>query len=337
MSGNRRVVLRSRPDPAPSVENFAVESAPAPEPGPGEVLVKVSHLSVDPAMRGWIAAVRNYSEPVPIGGVMRGVGVGTVVESLDPGFVPGDAVYGWFGWQEMATAEAKAVRRLDLGFAPAPAYLGVLGMNGPTAWYGMTEICRPKPGDTVVVSTAAGAVGSAAGQIARLKGASRIVGITGSAEKARLCREVFGFDEVIDYRATPDLGAALSAACPEGIDVYYDNVGGATLDAVLARLRVGARIAICGTISVNFNAPTPPMGPRVERALLVSRARIEGFVIMDHEHRIPEAIAELGPWVRDGRLRYREDVVDGLERAPEALLRVLRGENLGKQLVRLVA
>ncbi len=330
---NRQVLLKSNPATLPTLDNFELCSAPIPVPGPGQFLSQNLFLGIDPAMRGWINAARNYAEPVKVGSVMRSRAISRVTQSNHPDYKPGDHLYGLFGWQEWAVSDGSNVwRRVDPEAAPLSAYLGVLGMTGFTAWYGMLKIGEPKPGETVVVSTAAGSVGSAAGQIAKLKGC-RTVGLTGSDEKAQLCREVFGYDTVINYKTCGDIAAALKAACPNGIDVYFDNVGGATLDAVLPQLNTHGRVAICGTISMPTG--TAPTGPRVERSVLVARARVQGFIILDHFDLFETAVADLLAWRREGKLRDREDIMDGLENAPAALLRVLSGANLGRQIVRI--
>jgi len=284
-------------------------------------------------MRGWVSAVANYSTPVGIGEVMRSFAAGTVVASRHPGYAEGEAVMGMFGWQDYAASDGsnvtRKVRETDL---PLSLSLGVLGLNGVTAYFGLLDLGQPRPGDTVVVSTAAGAVGSAVGQIAKLSGC-RTVGITGGPVKTALCRDVFGYDEAIDYKVG-NVAAALAAACPRGVDVYFDNTAGAISDAVLAQLAVGARIVICGTASVASWDP-PPLGPRVERYILVKRARMSGLLVFDYAHRYEEAVARLADWVRDGRLRYREDIVDGIEHCPGAIAELYRGENLGKRLIRL--
>jgi NADPH-dependent curcumin reductase CurA len=329
---NHQVVLKSRPATLPTLENFAAQTTPIPKPGPGQFLIRNIYLGIDPAMRGWISASRSYTQPVELGAVMRSRAVGRVVESNHSDYKVGDYLYGLFGWQEWAVSDGSNVwRRVDPRAASLTTYLGVLGMTGFTAWYGMLKIGEPKPGETVVVSTAAGSVGSVAGQIAKLKGC-RTVGITGSDEKARLCREEFGYDEVINYKTCGDMAAALKAACPKGIDIYFDNVGGTTLDSVLGQINTHARVAICGTISVPTG--TNPTGPRIERAILINRARVQGFIILDHFNLFEEAVRDLTAWRRDGKLRHREDFVDGVDKAPAALLRVLSGENLGRQLVR---
>jgi NADPH-dependent curcumin reductase CurA len=330
---NRQVRLKARPTGIPEAFHFEIVEAPVPEPTEGQVLVRNIYLSVDPAMRGWVNAAANYSEPVAIGAVMRSLATGRVEASRHPDFRAGDIVTGWFGWQDYAAVEAKAVdrkvRETDL---PMSTSLGALGLNGVTAYFGLLDVGQPKAGETVVVSTAAGAVGSCVGQIAKLMGC-RSVGIAGGAEKVRLCREAFGFDAAIDYKSA-DLDAELAGACPQGADVYFDNTAGRVSDAVHRHLRVGARVVICGTASIASWDP-PPEGPRVERHLLVKRARMQGFVVLDYKPRYPEAIAALAQWIREGRLRYREDILDGIEQAPGAIAGLYRGENLGKRLIRI--
>ncbi len=308
--------------------------ASLPEVGPGQILIRNEYLSVEPAMRGWVNAAANYSTPVGIGEVMRAFSVGKVLVSRHRDYAEGDSVVGMLGWQEYALSDGRSVgRKIEETDLPISLALGVLGLNGVTAYLALTEVGQPRPGDTVVVSTAAGAVGSAVGQIAKLMGC-RTVGIAGGPAKTKLCREAFGYDVAIDYKAADDLSAALSAACPRGIDVYFDNTAGVISDAVLAQLSVGARVVICGTASVASWDP-PPLGPRVERHLLVKRARMAGFLVFDYQHRHDEAIRRLATWVRDGRLRYREDVSDGIESCRGAIAELYRGENLGKRLVRL--
>ncbi len=331
---NRQVRLKSRPAGIPQAENFEIAAAPLPEPKAGEFVVRNRYLSVDPAMRGWVSAVANYAKPVGLGEVMRARAVGEIVASRHPEYRVGETVVGWLGWQDYALSDGSGIiRRVHETDLPLSAALGVLGMNGVTAYFGLLEVGQPKPGETVVVSTAAGSVGSAVGQIAKLRGC-RAVGIAGGAEKTRMCREEFGYDAAIDYKAAADLDAALAAACPAGINVYFDNTSGAISDAVLRRINKRARIVICGTAALSSWDPWPA-GPRVERHLLVKSARMEGFLVFDYEDRSEEAVAQLAQWVRDGRLRYREDVLDGLEAAPDAIAGLYRGDNLGKRLIRL--
>jgi len=330
---NRQVRLKARPDSIPQAEHFELATAPVPDLQDGEILVRNDFLSVDPAMRGWVSAVANYSTPVGIGAVMRSFAAGAVIASRHAGYAVGDRVMGMLGWQEYAVSDGsqitRKVRETDL---PLSTSLGVLGLNGVTAYFALLDVGEPRPGDTVVVSTAAGAVGATVGQIAKLV-SCRTVGIAGGATKVALCRDEFGFDAAVDYKAG-NLDAALADACPRGIDVYFDNTAGPISDAVLRHLAVGARVVICGTASVASWDP-PPTGPRVERHLLVKRARMQGFIVFDYQHRYEEAVGRLADWVRAGKLRYREDILDGIEHAPGAIAGLYRGENLGKRLIRL--
>ena len=330
---NRQVILASRPEGIPEARHFRIVASPRPERRAGQVLVRNEWLSVEPAMRGWVSAVANYAEPVPVGGVMRAFAAGRVAASDDPSWPVGTPVTGMFGWQEWAAVEPGAIqRRVTETDLPLSTSLGVLGINGVTAHVGLLRIGEPKPGETVVVSTAAGAVGSCVGQIAKLRGC-RTVGIAGGEAKRRLCLDTFGYDAAVDYKAA-DWAARLAEACAGGVDVYFDNTAGAISDAVLAHLNVGARVVVCGTASVASWSP-PPLGPRVERHLLVKRARMQGFVVFDHAADEPVARAELAAWLRAGRLRYLEDVLQGIEAAPDAIAGLYRGENLGKRLIRL--
>jgi NADPH-dependent curcumin reductase CurA len=329
---NRQILLTSRPQRLPSESNYAMTDAAMPTPGDGEVLARTLILSIDPAMRGWVIEAPNYSPPVPVGEVMRSFGVAQIVDSRSSSFNVGDIVAGMTGWQEYCVLnDATIQRRIDPKLAPISTALGVLGVTGLTAYLGMIEIGQPVPGATAVVSTAAGSVGSAAGQLAALKGA-RTVGLTGTDEKVRLCLEEFGFDACINYRTSKDLAGELAAACPDGIDIFFDSVGGEMLDAVLEQINIGARIAICGTISMVGN--DIPMGRRVERKLLVQRALMKGFLASDHYDRADEIAEEMAEWVNSGQLRYREEVSPRLDDAPAALVRMLAGENLGKSIVR---
>ena len=333
---NRQVRLRARPADIPQAEHFVLAEAAVPDPGDGEIVVRNQFLSVEPAMRGWVSAVANYSAPVGLGEVMRAFASGEVIASRHRDFAPGDKVSGLFGWQDYAVVTAAAVtRKVTETDLPLSLSLGVLGLNGVTAYFGLTEIGEPRAGDTVVVSTAAGAVGSAVGQIARIAGC-RTVGIAGGAAKVAQCRDAFGFDAAIDYKAAGDLGAAIAAACPDGVDIYFDNTAGRVSDAVLPHLAVRARVVICGTASVS-SWETWPSGPRVERHLLVKRARMQGLLVFDYQARYGEAIARLATWVREGRLAYAEDILDGIEAAPDAIAGLYRGENQGKRLIRLHA
>jgi NADPH-dependent curcumin reductase len=330
---NQVVILRSRPTGIAQAEHFTIETVPVAAPEAGQILVRNIFLSVEPAMRGWIADAGNYSDPVPIGSVMRALAAGYVAASRHPDYREGDAVAGWFGWQTHATVKAEAVIRkvkeLDL---PLSLSLGVLGINGVTAHLALTLIGEPKSGETVLVSTAAGAVGSAVGQIAKIFGC-RTVGVAGGTRKATLCVEEFGYDTALDYQKN-DLESSIAAACPEGINIYHDNTAGAISDVAYRHLARGARVVVCGTASVPSWSDWPS-GPRVERHLLVKRARMQGFVIFDHMDLYESSVAQLADWVRANKLRYREDILEGIEACPDALAGLYRGENLGKRLIRL--
>jgi len=330
---NRQVLLKSRPTGIPQAEHFEITERPAPELREGQILVRNQFLSVEPAMRGWVNAAANYSTPVGIGEVMRSIAAGTVIASKNPKFAEGDRVMGMFGWQDFAAADASAVtRKVKENDLPLSLSLGVLGLNGVTAYFALLDVGRPRPGDTVAVSTAAGSVGSAVGQIAKIAGC-RTVGIAGGPVKAKLCTEAFGYDAAIDYKE-PRLAEALAAACPRGVNVYFDNTSGPISDTVMTQLALNARVVICGTASI-ANWDPPPMGPRVERHLLVKRAQMGGFIVFDYQHRYEEAVTQLAAWIREGRLSYREDILEGIDACPDAIASLYRGENLGKRLVRL--
>ena len=330
---NLQVRLKSRPDGIPQADNFEIVEVPEPEPHDNQILVRNRFLSVDPAMRGWISTVANYAQPVGIGEVMRSFAAGEVIESRHPNYARGDQVVGMLGWQtHAAVSPATITRKVTEHDVPLSASLHVLGLTGLTAYFGLLDIGQPEEGNTVVVSTAAGSVGSFVGQIAAIRHC-RTVGITGGAAKAELCRTRFGYDAVIDYKATADLDTALAEAAPRGVDIYFDNTSGRISDAVLRHLAVGARVVICGTVSQPSWDPWPA-GPRVERHLLVKRARMQGFVVLDYEHRYDEALEQLAHWVRQERLRYEEEILDGIEQAPAAIARLYRGDNMGKLLIR---
>jgi len=340
---SRRIVLAGRPEGGRvTAELFRLEEGPRPAPGDGEVLLRVLYLSLDPAMRGWISETPNYRDPVAVGEVMPGFAVAEVAASKHPDYAGGELVAARAGWRDWAALEAGAIdRKIDPAVAPVTTALHVLGHTGFTAYLGLMEAGQPKAGETVAVSTAAGAVGSMVGQIARLKGC-RPVGITGSDEKVMACLKRFGYEAAVNYKTHPPvdaLAAALGEVAPEGIDVYFDNVGGEVSDAVLAHLNVGARVVVCGTMGIRDVAPGEPQppGPRVNRTLLIKRARMQGFLFFDYVERMPEAIAELAAWVRDGKLAYAEEIVDGLEAAPAALVHLLAGRNKGKMIVRVGA
>lgn len=331
---NRRVRLKSRPVGIPQREHFEFDEHRVYGAEEGHILVRNIYVSVDPAMRGWTNAVGNYSKPVGIGEVMRAAAVGQVIESRDARYVEGDIVLGMFGWQEYAQVPAEMVeRKITTSDLPISTALGVLGHTGMTAYFALLDVGQPRQGDTVLVSTAAGSVGSCAGQIAKIHGC-RTVGITGGPVKAALCRDEFGYDAVVDYKSTSDLAAAIAVECPDGVDVYFDNTAGPISDAAMQHLAIGARVVVCGTASIPNWDPIP-LGPRVERHLLVKRARMEGFLLYDYADRYDEAERQLAQWVRDGRLRHREDILDGLEHAPGAIAGLYQGDNLGKRLIRL--
>lgn len=329
---NLQIRLAARPKGLPQESDFQRVEQPVPQPGDGEVLVRNILLSLDPAMRGWMNDVRSYVPPIGLGEVMRGLTVAEVVESRLPGFAPGDLVSGVFGWQRYAVAKARDLSRIPPGIPPAVA-LGPLGFTGLTAYFGLLDVGQLKADETVLVSGAAGAVGSIVGQIAKLKDC-RVVGIAGTDEKCRWLTDELGFDAAINYRTAKDLHEEIRRACPKGINVYFDNVGGEILDTALRSLALHARVVICGAIS-QYNATEPPKGPANYLSLLVQRARMEGFVILDFQARFAEAQAELGRWLAEGKLHYREDVVEGLENAPKALLRLFDGSNTGKLMVKI--
>jgi NADPH-dependent curcumin reductase CurA len=331
MTQNLKILLRARPTGQPTPDIFQVASGLIPDPGEGEVLLRSIYLSLDPAMRGWMNEGKSYIAPVELGAVMRGMVLAEVVTSRDPRFVAGDVVEGTLGWQQYGVLPGKSLQKVPPGL-PLPTILGVLGATGLTAYFGLLDVGQPKAGQTVVVSGAAGAVGSVVGQIAKLLGC-RVVGIAGSAEKCRWLHEDLGFDVALDYKTTPDLAKALRAACPSGIDVYFDNVGGDILDAALRNLARGARVVICGAIS-QYNAGSALKGPSNYLSLLVNRARMEGFVVFDYAARYGEARTQLAAWLAEGKLQHREEIVDGLENAPAALLRLFDGSNTGKLMVR---
>jgi NADPH-dependent curcumin reductase CurA len=332
---NRQVRLAARPVGLPKRSDWNYTEEELREPADGEFAVKVSHLSLDPAMRGWMNEGKSYIRPVEIGEVMRAGGAGRVVSSKHPQFKVGDEVAGSFGVQEYAISDGKGVRKVDTRFAPLTTYLGVLGAPGMTAYFGLLDIGKPQPGQTVVVSGAAGAVGGVVGQIAKIKGC-RVVGIAGGADKCRYLIEKLGFDAWIDYKGE-DVKAALKAHCPKGIDIYFDNVGGDILDAALTRLALHARVVICGAIS-QYNNTAPPKGPANYLSLLVNRATMTGMVVFDYADRYAEAGREMAQWIAEGKLVAKEDVVEGgIDAFPEALLKLFKGENFGKLVLALPA
>ncbi|KIL05178.1 NADP-dependent oxidoreductase [Stutzerimonas stutzeri] len=328
---NQQYLLATRPVGAPNRDTFELVETDLREPGPGEVLVKVKYLSIDPAMRGWMNDAKSYIPPVGIGEVMRALGVGEVVASQHPGFAVGDHVNGALGVQRYFLGEPKGFYKVDPQQAPLPRYLSALGMTGMTAYFALLAVGQPKAGETVVLSGAAGAVGSVAGQIAKLKGC-RVIGIAGGADKCRFLIDELGFDGAIDYKHE-DVAAGLKRECPKGVDVYFDNVGGDILDAVLGRISVGARVVICGAIS-QYNNKEAIKGPSNYLSLLVNRARMEGMVVTDYVQRYPEALREMAGWLASGQLKSREDIVEGLETFPDTLMKLFTGENFGKLILK---
>ncbi|MBM3585457.1 MAG: NADP-dependent oxidoreductase [Alphaproteobacteria bacterium] len=323
--------LARRPVGMAQEADFTLAEADLTAPREGEALVRTIYLSVDPYMRGRISEGPSYASPVPIGGVMVGGTVGQVLASRDPDIKDGDLVVGYWGWQDHAVVKARGLTKLDPKDAPISTAVGVLGMPGRTAYFGLLDVGLPRPGDTVFVSGAAGAVGATVGQIARITGCTA-VGSAGGGAKIAYLKEI-GFDGTLDYKAENDLRAALDRACPKGIDVYFDNVGGALTDAVLERINLGARVVICGQIA-GYNERGKEQGPRNLWQLIVKRARIQGMLVSDFDHRADEANTRLRQWIREGRIKYRETVVDGLENAPKAFIGLFTGANIGKQLVR---
>lgn len=330
---NRQIILLNRPAGAPAESDFKLVETPAPVPKEGEVLVRALYLSLDPYMRGRMSERASYARPVALGEVMTGGVVGRVVASRNAGFREGDIVEGILGWQDYAVSNGKGLRKIDPRLAPISTALGVLGMPGLTAYFALLELGKPKGGETVVVSAASGAVGGIVGQIAKIMG-SRAVGTAGSAAKCRYCLDELGYDACIDYRASKDIAADLKRAAPDGIDVYFDNVGGAVSDAVFPLLNLRARVVVCGQIS-QYNLDKPELGPRLLWHLIRTRARVEGFLVWDYAERYGEGLAQLAAWIKDGRIKYKEDITPGLEQAPLKLIGLLKGENFGKALVKI--
>ncbi|QLK24747.1 NADP-dependent oxidoreductase [Natrinema zhouii] len=332
MATTRQWQLASRPVGEPTAENFDLVTVDRPEPDDGEVLVKTLYQSVDPYMRGRMRDAESYAEPWDVGDPMEAGVVGEVLESEADEFAAGDVVTGNLLWAEHAVADADELQPVNPDLGPISTALGVLGMPGVTAFWGLLDVGDPNPGDTVVVSAAAGAVGSVVGQLARISGA-RVVGTAGSDEKTEWLTEELGFDAAINYKETDDLGSAMAEACPDGIDVYFDNVGGPITDAVWPRLNVHSRVAVCGQIAL-YNETEVPTGPRKLAKLIETRAKVEGLLVGDYQDRWGEALERLSTFVQEDEIRYRENVVEGFENAPDAFLGLFEGENIGKQLVK---
>lgn len=338
MPTNRRQLLDNRPEGEAVASNFKLVTAQTPPLKDNQVLVRHHYLSLDPYMRGRMNDAKSYAQPQPLGQVMQGGTAGEVVESRHPKYAVGDKVVGFGGWQEYSVVDASqpgALKKVDTTHVPLSHYLGAVGMPGVTAWYGLVKIIAPKAGETLVVTAAAGAVGSAFGALAKARGC-RVVGIAGGADKCRYVKDELGFDACIDYRQHPDvksMSAALKEACPDGIDGYFENVGGYIFDAVLLRANAFARIALCGMIAGYDGQPLPLANPAL---FLINRIKLEGFIVSEHMEVWPEALAELGQLVASGKLRPRESVAQGIEAAPEAFLGLLKGKNFGKQLVKLI-
>ncbi|RPH65529.1 MAG: NADP-dependent oxidoreductase [Burkholderiales bacterium] len=328
---NRQILLASRPQGEVAPQNFRLVDTAIPEVGPGEVLVRNHYVSLDPYMRGRMDDAKSYAASQPLDAVMIGGTAGEVVESRNPKFAIGDQVIGMLGWQLYGKSDGRGLYKVDTTRVPLTAYLGCVGMPGVTGWYGLNRIIAPKAGETVVVSAASGAVGSVVGQLARRKGC-RVVGVAGGGQKCRIVTDEFGFDACVDYKAG-NLYADLRAATPDGIDGYFDNVGGETLDAVLRRMNAFGRVAVCGLIAA-YDGKAMPL--HNFRSVLVNRLRIEGFIVSEHMDAWPEALRELGQLAATGELKYRETIAQGLDAAPEAFIGLLKGRNVGKQLVKLI-
>ncbi|MCY8522085.1 NADP-dependent oxidoreductase [Bacillus atrophaeus] len=330
----QQIQLARRPQGVPKHEDFRFETISVPEPKQGEVLVKTLYVSVDPYMRGRMQNTKSYVEPFALDEALSGGVIAEVVSDGEGQFKKGDIVIGNLNWQEYSAASESALRKIDTSIAPASAYLGILGMTGLTAYFGLMDIGRPKQGETVVVSGAAGAVGSTVGQIAKIKGA-RVVGIAGSDEKIAYLKDELQFDEAINYKTEDDIQKALADACPDGVDVYFDNVGGPISDSVMNLLNEFARIPVCGAIS-SYNAENEKddMGPRVQSKLIKTKALMQGFIVSDYSERFPEGSKQLAEWLKDGKLHYEETITEGFDKIPDAFLGLFQGKNKGKQLIK---
>ncbi|MBJ7897795.1 NADP-dependent oxidoreductase [Bacillus atrophaeus] len=330
----QQIQLARRPQGVPKHEDFRFETISVPEPKQGEVLVKTLYVSVDPYMRGRMQNAKSYVEPFALDEALSGGVIAEVVSDGEGQFKKGDIIIGNLNWQEYSAASESALRKIDTSIAPASAYLGILGMTGLTAYFGLMDIGRPKQGETVVVSGAAGAVGSTVGQIAKIKGA-RVVGIAGSDEKIAYLKDELQFDEAINYKTEDDIQKALADACPDGVDVYFDNVGGPISDSVMNLLNEFARIPVCGAISsYNAESEKDDMGPRVQSKLIKTKALMQGFIVSDYSERFPEGAKQLAEWLKDGKLHYEETITEGFDKIPDAFLGLFQGKNKGKQLIK---
>lgn len=329
---NREILLASRPKGMPTSDNFQFAETDVPRLEDGHLLVRTLYISVDPYMRGRMNDVKSYVPPFQVGAVISGGAVGQVVESKNPNFAAGDIVSGTFNWALYTVSDGRGVYKVNPGLAPITTALGVLGMPGLTAYFGLLDIGKPQPGETVVVSGAAGAVGIAVGQIAKIRGC-RVVGIAGSEDKVRVLTEELGFDAAVNYKTEGSLRKALHEACRGGVDVYFDNVGGDVTDAVMPLLNDNARIPLCGQISL-YNMDKPDVGPRNMSYVVIHRALIKGFIVSDYAKQTREALTELAGWIREGKLTYKETIVEGFDSVPDAFLGLFRGDNVGKQLVK---
>jgi len=331
---NRVIILVRRPDGIPNEEDFKLIETDIPECSSGMVLIKTIYLSVDPYMRGRMSGIRTYISPYELGEPITGGIVGEIVESKSPEFKIGDIVTGDLSWSDYNVADVKKLRKVDPNVAPISTSLSILGMVGLTAYFGLVDIGNPAPGETVVISGAAGAVGIVAGQIAMIKGC-RVIGITGSDKKAEYLVKELGFNSVINYKTTPDIKKQIKSICPDGVDIYFDNVGGEISDAIMPLLNYKARVVVCGQISqYNYNIDKPELGPRIQTYLLIKSAMMKGFIVTDYANRYEEGIKQLTQWVSEKKLKYVENIVNGLENAPKAFIGLFKGENLGKQIVK---
>ena len=332
---NRQIFLASRPNGEPTADNFKLVEAEIPALGPSQILLRTIYLSLDPYMRGRMNAGKSYAKPVEVGEVMEGRAIGEVVESKLTGYEVGDLVFAPIGWQEYAVSDGTGLRKLDPSLRPISYALGVLGMPGLTAYTGLLNIGQPKPGEALVVAAASGAVGSVVGQIGKIKDC-RVIGIAGGEEKCSYVKQVLGFDECLDHRQ-PNLAEQLKAACPSGVDIYFENVGGKVFDVLLPLLNDFARIPVCGLIA-HYNATHLPAGPDriplLMHSILTKRFTFRGFIVSDFASQFPRFLADMAQWLKEGRIKYREDITDGLENAPRELIGLLRGENFGKKIIR---